>query len=131
MQTCQHPSSSSLGWMPKSAYALFSGLIHDIRNARRMPKAVSVTIELGGDMHNVGFRRVHPTQHPLYLGFAMGFMTSIGRIGELEAVQAFWPDATESSHLTWVAIWAFSICSRASISVLSPREIRDFQRRWG
>jgi hypothetical protein len=48
---------------------------------------------LGCDEHRVGFRQVHPTQHPLYLGFAMGFMTNACRIGELEAAQAFWPDA--------------------------------------
>jgi hypothetical protein len=36
--------------------------------------------------------RVHPTQHPLYVWFAMGFLTNIGRIAELKAMQAFWPD---------------------------------------
>jgi hypothetical protein len=48
---------------------------------------------IGGDEHQVGFRRVHPTQHEFYLGFAMGYCRSIGRSGELEAMQAFWPDS--------------------------------------
>ena len=40
----------------------------------------------------VATRRVDPTQHPLYLGFAMGHCASRGHIGELEALQVFWPD---------------------------------------
>ncbi len=38
-------------------------------------------------------------------------------MGELEAVQAFWPDVSESSRSMPVAILAFSLFSRASISV--------------
>lgn len=38
-------------------------------------------------------RPVHPTQHEFYLGFAMGHCTGRGHIGQLRAVQVFWPDA--------------------------------------
>ncbi len=85
MQTYQHPEFITFGLEAENAYALFWGLINDIRNGASYAESSVRTIELGGEMHNVGFRRVHSTQHPLYLGFAMGFMTNIGRIGELEA----------------------------------------------
>jgi hypothetical protein len=40
----------------------------------------------------VGIRLVHSTQHEFYLGFAMGYCSSQGRTGGLQAVQVFWPD---------------------------------------
>jgi Sulfatase len=46
-----------------------------------------------GVLQSIGLRRVHPTQHSLYLGFAMGYSRYTGRIGELEAIQVFWPDS--------------------------------------
>jgi hypothetical protein len=88
------------------------------------------TVSLGGDEHRVGFRRVHPTQHPLYLGFAMGFMTNIGRIGELEAVQAFWPDAAGKFPFeVGCDLGVYQLQPRLDIG-LSPREVRRWQRQW-
>src|SRR5207244_7074055 len=40
----------------------------------------------------VAVRPVHPTQHDLYLGYAMGYCREQGRPGELKAMQVFWPD---------------------------------------
>ena len=92
MQTLHHPEFIVFGLNADNAYALLAGLVRDIREGRSFSEPGIQTLSLGGSEHRVGFRRVHPTQHELYLGFAMGFMTNIGRIGELEAMQAFWPD---------------------------------------
>jgi hypothetical protein len=91
MQTWRHPEFIVFGLSHDNAYALLSSLVSRIRNGMVFDPGVH-TVSIGGDDHRVGFRPVDPTQHECYLGFAMGFLTNIGRIGELEAMQAFWPD---------------------------------------
>lgn len=130
METYKHPEFIIFGLDADNAYALFSGLIADIRNGKCYTGNGVFTVELGGDKHQVGFRRVHPTQHPLYLGFAMGFLTNAGRIGELEAMQAFWPDA--KGRFPFEAgcdLPVYNLQPRLDIG-LTPREIRAFKRRW-
>lgn len=130
MQTCQHPELIIFGLDAENAYALFSGLVNNVRNGASYSKNGVRTIELGGDNHNVGFRRVHPTQHPLYLGSGMGFMTNIGRIGELEAVQTFWPDASGKFPFdVGCDPGVFNLQPRLDIG-LSPHEVRKFELRW-
>src|SRR5262245_14353307 len=92
METCRHPEFIIFGLESEHAHALFSALIRDIRAGNSYSEPGIYTVNVGGDGHQVGFRPVHPTQHELYLGFAMGFLTNIGRMGELKAMQAFWPD---------------------------------------
>lgn len=87
-------------------------------------------VDLGGGKHRVGFRRVHPTQHELYLGSAMGFLRDIGRVGTLEAVQAFWPDAAGKFPFeVGCDLAVFQLQPRLDIG-LSPRELRRWQRQW-
>src|SRR6516162_6589826 len=92
METLDHPEFIVFGLEAGNGHALFSGLVRDIRGRRSFEDPGIYIVKLGGDEHRVGIRSVHQTQHPLYLGFAMGFLTHIGRMGELEAMQAFWPD---------------------------------------
>lgn len=130
MQTCQHPEFIIFGLDAENAYALIAGLIHQIRNGSSYSQNGVCTIELGGEKHNVGFRLVHSTQHPLYLGFAMGFMTNIGRLGELEAIQVFWPDSKGQFPFdAGCDAGVFNLQPRLDIG-LSPRDIREFERRW-
>ena len=130
METCRHPGFIIFGLDARNAYALFAGLIAGIRNGKSYSENSVRTIELGADTHQVGFRRVHPTQHPLYLGFAMGFLTNIGRIGELEAMQAFWPDANGKFPFdAGCDLGVFNLQPRLDIG-LTLREIREFERRW-
>jgi hypothetical protein len=129
MQTYHHPEFIMFGLDADNAHALFSQLVRDIRAGGSFAEPGVYTVSLGGDEHRVGFRRVHPTQHPLYLGFAMGFMTHIGRIGELEAVQAFWPDSSGKFPFeVGCALDVFELQPRLDIG-LSPREVRRFQRQ--
>jgi len=58
----------------------------------------------------IATRRVHPSQHEFYLGYAMGYCRERGRIGQLEAIQVFWPDKAgkfpferECDELVWAA----------------------------
>jgi len=130
MQTCNHPELIVFGLEANNAYALFSGLIQDIRSGRSFVEPGVATITLGGGEHRVGFRRVHRTQHPLYLGFAMGFMTNIGRIGELEAMQAFWPDSQGKFPFdAGCDLAVYELQPRLDIP-LTKREVREFERRW-
>jgi len=92
MQTLNHPEFIMFGLAADNAHVLFSQLVQHIRAGRSYAEPGIHTVSLGGDEHRVGFRPVHPTQHELYLGYAMGYCQYIGRIGELEAVQVFWPE---------------------------------------
>lgn len=130
MQTYHHPELIIFGLDAENAYALFSQLVHDIRVGVSFAEPGVYTVSIGGDEHRVGFRQVHPTQHPLYLGFAMGFMTNIGRIGELQAVQAFWPDSQGKFPFdVGCDLSVYELQPRLDIG-LTPREVREFERQW-
>jgi hypothetical protein len=130
IQTCCHPEFIIFGLESDNAHALLSGLISDIRAKKSYAEPGVYTVNLGGDEHRVGFRRVHPTQHPLYLGFAMGFMTNIGRIGELDAMEAFWPDnAGKFPFEVGCDIEVYRLQPRLDLP-LTPSEIRRFERQW-
>jgi hypothetical protein len=60
----------------------------------------------------------------------MGFLTNIGRIGELEAMQAFWPDVHGRFPFDAACdLGIFNLQPRLDIA-LTPAEIREFERRW-
>jgi hypothetical protein len=130
MHSWRHPEFVVFGLESDGAYALCTGLIDHIRSGMSFSEPGIRTVVVGGDEHRVGFRRVHPTQQELYLGFAMGFMTNIGRIGELEAVQAFWPDAAGKFPFeAGCDLPVYDLQPRLDIG-LTPRELRAWQRRW-
>ena len=130
METCRHPEFIMFGLHGDEIHALFSGLIGDIRGGKSYSEPGVYTVNLAGEEHQVGFRRVHPTQHPLYLGFAMGFVRRIGRVGELEAVQAFWPDISGKFPFDVGCDNAvYELQPRLDIG-LSPREVGEFERRF-
>lgn len=57
-------------------------------------------------------------------------MTNIGRIGELEAVQTFWPDSSGKFPFdAGCDLGVFNLQPRLDIG-LSPREVGEFERRW-
>jgi hypothetical protein len=130
METLHHPEFIIFGLESENGHALFSGLIRDIRAGCSFAKPSVHTINLGGSDHRVGFRRVHPTQHPLYLGFAMGFLTNIGRIGELEAMQAFWPDEAGKFPFEVGCDLAVHELQPRLDTGLTPREVRRFERQF-
>jgi hypothetical protein len=130
METYRHPEFILFGLEGGHAHALFSALIRDIRAGKSYAEPGVYTVNIGGDDHQVGFRRVHPTQHSLYLGFAMGFLTNIGRIGELEAMQAFWPDrAGKFPFDAGCDLGVYEAQPRLDPG-LTPGEVRRFQRQF-
>ena len=88
------------------------------------------TVSIGGDEHRIGLRPVHPTQHELYLGFAIGYCRFIGRIGELEAMQAFWPDSKGKFPFeVGCDLAVHQLQPRLDIE-LTPREVPKWLRQW-
>jgi hypothetical protein len=130
METCRHPEFVLFGLDGTHAHALFSALIRDIRVGKSYAAPGAYAVNVGGDDHQIGFRRVHPTQHALYLGFAMGFLTNIGRIGELEAMQAFWPDGAGKFPFDVGCELAVHDAQPRLDLGLTPREVRRFQRQF-
>jgi Domain of unknown function (DUF4262) len=130
MQTCSHPELIVFGLDGKNAHALLSAVIRDIRAGHSFAEPGVYSVKVGGADRQIGCHCVHPTQHPLYLGFAMGFCRKIGRTGELEAVQLFWPDAAgEFPFEVGCHIDVFRLQPRLDLE-LSPSEVRQFKRLW-
>jgi hypothetical protein len=125
MHSCRHPEVIVFGLEPGNAHALLSQLYRDLTNGKSYPDPGIYTVTIGDIEHRVGFRRVNPTQHQLYLGFAMGFLTNIRRMGELEAVQAFWPDrAGKFPFEPGCSESVYQLQPRLDIG-LTPREVRQ------
>jgi hypothetical protein len=130
METCRHAEFIIFGLEADNAHALLSGLVREIRTGKSFAEPGLYSVNLGGDEHRVGFRRVHPTQHPLYLGFAMGFLRNVGRLGELQAMQGFWPDSARKFPFeVGCELAVYERQPRLDLG-LSPREVRRFQRQW-
>src|SRR5262245_32823744 len=130
MQTLHHPEFILFGLESGHAHLLFSALIRDIQAGKSYAEPGVYTVNIDGQDRQVGFKRVHPTQHALFLGFAMGFLTNIGRIGELEAMQAFWPDRSGKFPFdVGCAQNVYEAQPRIDLG-LTPREVRRFQRQF-
>jgi len=130
MQTFDHPELIMFGLEGNNVHALFSQLVRDIRAGQSYAEPGVYTVKIGGDEHQVGFRRVHPTQHELYLGFAMGYCRYIGRMGDLDAMQAFWPDS--NGKFPFEVGCDLEVCQlqpRLDVG-LTPREIKEWRREW-
>jgi hypothetical protein len=130
METLQHPEFILFGLEGGQGHALFSVLIGDIQAGKSFRVRGAYAVNIGGKDFQVGFRRVHPTQHPPYLGFAMGFLTNIGHVGELQAMQAFWSD--RAGKFPFDAGCELGVCEaqpRLDLG-LTPREVRRFQRQF-
>ena len=83
MQTCNHPEFIVFGIDPSHAHALLTALVREIRTGRSFAAPGVQPIGVGGEEHRVGFRPVHPTQHSVFLGAAMG-------IADISAASESW-----------------------------------------
>jgi hypothetical protein len=130
MQTLDHAEFIMFGLEADNIHALFSQLVREIRAGQSFAEPGVFTVNIGGDEYRVGFRRVHPTQHELYLGFAMGYCRHIGRWGELEAIQVFWPDSSGKFPFeVGCALDVNQLQPRLDIG-LTPQELRKWRRQW-
>jgi hypothetical protein len=130
LESCRHPEFIIFGLEADNAHALLSGLVREVRTGKSYAEPGVYNVNLGGHEHRVGVRRVHSTQHPLYLGFAMGFLRNVGRFGELQAMQVFWPDsAGKFPFEVGCELAVYELQPRLDLG-LSPREVRQLQRQW-
>jgi hypothetical protein len=130
MSSFRHPEWIMLGLELENIHALFSAMIERLRDGQTFlePGVRSVTID--DDEHRIALRRVHPTRHPQFLGYAMGYCRHIGRWGDLEAIQVFWPD--DEGRFPFDAgcdLEVHSLQPRLDIA-LTPRELRAWERQW-
>jgi hypothetical protein len=79
MQTCDHPELVVFGLESTNAYALLAALIREIRTGQSFGSPGVYALS-SGESGRIGIRPVHCSQHPLYLGFAMGFWRQSGRL---------------------------------------------------
>ena len=91
MFTLNHPELILFGLDPDQLSTILRRRHHP-HPPRRAPLADRTTHTPPGFNVPLATRRVHPSQHEFYLGYAMGYCTSKGRLGQLEALQLFWPD---------------------------------------
>lgn len=130
MQTLDHPELIVFGLEPENAHALISQFVRDIRAGRSFAEPGVGEIDVAGNEQSIGFRRVHPTQHALYLGFAMGYCRYVAQQGDLEAMQVFWPDDNGK--------FPFDVGCDLAVHGLQPRldigqtarEVRRWRRQW-
>jgi hypothetical protein len=129
MQSYDHPEFIIFGLETKDAHAILSVTIGAICAGASFRESGVHSGILEGDAC-VGIRRVHPTQHLLYLGYAMGYCRHLGRIGELEAVQVFWPDKNGKFPFdVGCDLDVYQRQPRLDLP-LPPSEVREFRRQW-
>lgn len=130
METFDHPEFIVFGLEPNGSTVLIASIVEHMRAGERFDSKGVRTIRVGDDNHVIGLRKVDVTQHPLYMGYAMGYCRHIDRWGELSAVQVFWSDTrgrfpfdpgfgSEAAHLQ----------PRLDIP-LTEDEIADFERQF-
>ncbi len=85
----EHPELIVLG-LPGEGYGVLAAMVQDIAGGRSFADATTYEGVLAEG--SIATRPVHRTQQERYLGYAMGYCRERGRIGELQAVQVFWPD---------------------------------------
>lgn len=111
LTTFGHPELIIFGLETSLLYEILADMVALIRKGRVFSDAA-----LHGDVlesGSVAVRLVHPTQHSMFLGYAMGHCRHIGRAGELKALQVFWPDA--AGH------FPFNRECNPAVSKLQPR----------
>ena len=129
-QTCDHPELIVFGLDPPVAHAMVSSLVREIRGGASYAHPGTAVVPVVGGDFRVGFRAVHPTQHPPYLGFAMGYCRFIGGSSKLQAMQVFWPDREGRMPFEiGCDLDVFRLQPRLDIP-LTPSEVRRFARQW-
>jgi Domain of unknown function (DUF4262) len=127
-ETWNHPELIVFGMPPKSLSGILSAMVHTIKGGATYAKAGTYSGILQGDTL-IGVRAVDPTQHQVYLGYAMGRVWVTNR--NLEAMQVFWPDkAGKFPYEVGCDLGVYNRQPRLDLA-LTPSEIAEFERQWG
>jgi hypothetical protein len=126
MQSYGHPELIIFGRAEDDG-AILTGLVSSIRAGSRLDVPKEYDLLKG---FPIATRRVHETHHEQHLGFAMGFVRSIGRIGELEAIQVYVPDV--DGRYPFQPNCALSVYkSQPRLDIpLTESEVKAWQRQW-
>lgn len=89
MFTFSHPELIIFG-LPDQGHPILSTMVELIREGESFVAGERYSEVLNG--FDISVREVDRSQHSEYLGYAMGYCRERGRIGELEALQVYWPD---------------------------------------
>jgi hypothetical protein len=128
MQSWNHPELVIFGLESGEAHRVISLIVQSISCGGLYRDAGTFSgLERSA---SIGIRAVHPTQHPLFLGYAMGQCRAIGRWGELQTVQIFWPVKNGKFPFDpGCDLETFRRQPRLDIP-LTPPEIAEFERKW-
>ncbi len=110
MFSYDHPEVILLG-LDGEAGSIFAAMVEDIQSGKSFAEPGLYNGVLVG--LPIATREVHRTQHEFYLGYAMGHCREHGRPGELQAVQAFWPDKS--------GLFPFDVACDSDVSCAQPR----------
>jgi Domain of unknown function (DUF4262) len=121
----QQPELVILGLTRKMAYSVVASIVEVIRNGTRLDAGSRV--DLDGLVIAIG--PFHPSQHELYLGYAMAHARR--HATRLRALQVFWPDNDGR--------FPFDLTCDAEVRALQPRlelpasrsELGAFRREFG
>jgi Domain of unknown function (DUF4262) len=129
LTTFRHPELIVFGLETREAYSIVAVMVQELRSGRSFTEPGTFDNVLEG--WPVAVRKVHPTQHELYLGYAMGHCRHTGNPGGLVATQVFWPDKQGR--------FPFDVGCNLDVYRLQPRldlevpasELRAFRRQYG
>jgi hypothetical protein len=88
--TFEHPELIIFGLGSREGYSVFAVMVEEIRNGRSFAKPGTYDGIL--EECPIAIRKVHPSQHEIYLGYAMGHCRLMGNATGLRARQVFLPD---------------------------------------
>jgi hypothetical protein len=89
MFTFSHPQLIIFG-LRDHGHPILSTMVEVLREGGSFVPGKRYSDVLNG--FDIAVREVDRSQHTEHLGYAMGYCRERGRIGELEALQVFWPD---------------------------------------
>jgi hypothetical protein len=126
----QHPELIIFGMEARELYSILALMFEDIRNkGQSFARPDSYDGVLEG--YPIAIRTVHPTQHELYLGYALGHCRHAGHIGGLKARQVFWPDKQGRFPFD-VGCDPDVYRSQPRLDLeVPPSDLRAFRRRYG
>ena len=133
------PFLYSIGFMPEHPEAIIFGL--DSKTASQLMNCVARRVKqnevfehkgvyhIEAEPDKVAVRRVHPTQIPLYCGYAMGYCR-IKNLGDVQAIQLFWSDNNGKFPFdAGCDLEVHRAQPRLDIG-LTPREVANWERLW-
>jgi hypothetical protein len=124
-----HPDAIVFGLSAQQGYSLLNSLVSDVRGG----KSYAQNGLYDGLFENVkvAVRRVHPNQHEMYFGYAMGHCRLVGRAGSLEAIQLLWPDKAGRFSFESGCDSATTHAQPSLYLAATPSELKSFRRSIG